>query len=597
MLSKRSAQSRDKSGTADSMKRISKKNLAALLAVTSLTLRFFALPYSNRDLQIFNLVWYETLYAGIAKALGTGFANYTPPYTYFLALATFTRDLISPLTAIKLIPTLFDVLGAFLIYKIVKLKFEQSDLPYLAGAIYFSAPTVMINSSFWGQADSLYTASLLACLYLLMIEKPLPAIVAIGVSFSFKAQAVFLAPFLLILALRKKFHWLYFGLIPLVYIIAVLPVILLGRPARDALLIYTAQSNTFDSLTMNAPNFYYLLPREWLAVIVPLGILITAVVLLRWAYNTARGKIVLNHENMLLLALISLMLMPFLLPKMHDRYFYPADVVSIALAFYNPSLWFVPVFYQIISATAISGFLFNASPAAITLAVFLNAVTIAVMLRAQRISEGREKTGSRTRSVLSWGATLVTPLVLFGLFLNFLPTPTFIRIAYALPIPLNNALEKSERFQLASQTASYLISDKKPTYFNRFQFENGKPVFNENEIALMDKIKNVAQFVLKFCQMGLLTAFMLGLLAWSGNWLTEFRQGIRRGGWLAVGLGIVFGLAGAVIIAQALGEMQNAEMLKNLFPMQVLQSASLLTAAGVVTCGLILTRANASVEE
>jgi hypothetical protein len=192
---------------------------------------------------------------------------------------------------------------------------------------------------------------------------------------------------------------------------------------------------------------------------------------------------------------------------------------------------------------------------------------------------------------------LVTPLVLFGLFLNFLPTPTFIRIAYALPIPLNNALEKSERFQLASQTASYLISDKKPTYFNRFQFENGKPVFNENEIALMDKIKNVAQFVLKFCQMGLLTAFMLGLLAWSGNWLTEFRQGIRRGGWLAVGLGIVFGLAGAVIIAQALGEMQNAEMLKNLFPMQVLQSASLLTAAGVVTCGLILTRANASVEE
>ncbi|MDD2922626.1 MAG: hypothetical protein PHQ36_10110, partial [Anaerolineales bacterium] len=159
------------------LKRNNLKITALLLALVSLSLRVIALPYENYDLKVFNLVWYETLYQhGIAQTLATNFANYTPPYTYFLALATFTREFITPLTAIKLIPTCFDLLGAFLIYKIVKLKFQQGDIPSLAAAVYFTAPTIIINSSFWGQADSLYTACLLACLYLLMIEKPLPAI-------------------------------------------------------------------------------------------------------------------------------------------------------------------------------------------------------------------------------------------------------------------------------------------------------------------------------------------------------------------------------------------------------------------------------------
>ncbi len=168
------------------------KIIALLLVLVSISLRIAAIPISNHDLFTFNLLWYETLYKhGIASALATDFANYTPPYTYFLALATFTRGFISPLTAIKLIHTSFDLLGAFLIYKIVKLKYQQSDIPVLAAAIYFTAPTVVINSSYWGQADSLYTTCLLACLYLLMLEKPFPALLIFGMAFTLKAQAIF----------------------------------------------------------------------------------------------------------------------------------------------------------------------------------------------------------------------------------------------------------------------------------------------------------------------------------------------------------------------------------------------------------------------
>ena len=37
---------------------------------------------------------------------------------------------------------------------------------------------------------------------------------------------------------------------------------------------------------------------------------------------------------------MSVALVPFLLPKMHDRYFYPADIFSLLAAFYMPEFGF-----------------------------------------------------------------------------------------------------------------------------------------------------------------------------------------------------------------------------------------------------------------
>jgi Gpi18-like mannosyltransferase len=34
---------------------------------------------------------------------------------------------------------------------------------------------------------------------------------------------------------------------------------------------------------------------------------------------------------------------PFFLPRMHERYFYLADVISLLYAFYNPRRWYLPV--------------------------------------------------------------------------------------------------------------------------------------------------------------------------------------------------------------------------------------------------------------
>jgi Gpi18-like mannosyltransferase len=575
------------------------KSTTIVLIFLSLILRVISIPYSNIDVTGY-LLWYQTLYQqGIGETLATNFAIYTPPYTYLLALATLAHDLIPPLTAIKLIPICFDLLGAFYIYKIVKLKYAQGDLPYLAAAIYFIAPTIVLNSAYWGQIDSLYTSLLLACLYYLMTEKPFIAMLAFGLSFSVKAQAVFFLPFLGIMAIRKRLPWLYFGMVPMVYLISILPVVVLGRPFLDALLVYTKQSSTFVVPSMNAPNIYIVFPREWYASTASIGIIATVAVIAYWVYTTSQRKTDADNKYIILAAFISVALVPFLLPKMHDRYFYPADVLSIVLAFYWPALWFVPVLYQFASTSAISIFLFNFDSSFVFWGFLLNAIALASVLRTQSLAEKRDAASQKFPSAISWLATALTPLILLGFSINFLLTPAFIRLEYAIPhTPTDQyGFSKSERFLWATRTIDYLTSNKDTKYLSRQIFENGSRAFHDHEIQIVDNIKNSAQVILAIWHSSLAVLFLLGLFAWAGDWLAKFRQGIKRGGWLTIGLAIILG-----VISVTLGYVdpdlyfQNTEILPRLFPIRMWQDALLFMAISTLGSGFLLAISLAKIE-
>jgi hypothetical protein len=81
--------------------------------------------------------------------------------------------------------------------------------------------------------------------------------------------------------------------------------------------------------------------------------------------------------------LTSVALVPFILPKMHDRYFFPADVLSFAVAVLNPELWFIPILYQLISGTAYTAFLLGAPMGVVMLAAIVNTVTLIYLLWKQ----------------------------------------------------------------------------------------------------------------------------------------------------------------------------------------------------------------------
>ncbi|WKZ40616.1 MAG: glycosyltransferase family 39 protein [Anaerolineales bacterium] len=337
--------------------KITRSILVAILILAGLTARYAGLGFVSIDMEGFLLPWYDEILAGGFSSLGESFSNYTPPYLYLLWIATKTSAFLPKIIAIKSISILFDLLNAFFVYKIISLKYPKGWTAPLGAAIFLTLPTVILNSSFWGQADSIYTGFLLASLYFLLKDRPLPAIVFFGISLSFKAQAVFFSPLLLLLLIRKRIPFLYFVLVPVTYIFLMIPTMLAGRPPMELLTIYFNQAGQYNYLAVNVSNLYVFIPNEYYSQGVILGILIAGVIISLWVAVYAKRIRIFTPEIILFSAFVSVALVPFLLPKMHDRYFYPADVLSLLAIFYFPRLWFLALGYQIISAMAYYVFL------------------------------------------------------------------------------------------------------------------------------------------------------------------------------------------------------------------------------------------------
>ena len=334
--------------------------LVPSLILAGIGLRFAGLKFLSIDMRVFLLDWYDKLTTGGFAALREPFYNYTPPYLYLLFFATKTAGFIPKIVGIKLLSICFDFLNAFLIYRILKIRFPQGATALLGASAFLLLPTVLLNSAYWGQSDSIYVFFLLACLFFLMKQQPLPAMVCLGVAFAFKAQATFLAPLIFLLLLKKKIPWFYLGIIPLMYVLMMIPAALTGRPFAELLTIYARQEETYSALTMHAPNLYLIFPRSvHPADVVLLGMIVTLIVALVWVSVYMDKVDEFTPQVILLFALMSAALIPFFLPKMHERYFYLADVTSFLTAFYFPQGrgWLLALGYQLTSGLAYSVFL------------------------------------------------------------------------------------------------------------------------------------------------------------------------------------------------------------------------------------------------
>lgn len=359
--------------------------LSVVLFGMSIFIRFQIYYLTNEDVDILQN-WYKEFFKKGITSLGNGdFSNYTPAYLYLLYLVRTFSDWLDSLSAIKIIPTLFDVVSAFAIFLMARIRFND-DKPYLFSALFFTLPTIMFNSTGWGQIDSLYTSFLLLCTYFLLKEKPLYALIMFGIAFSFKAQAIFFLPFLGILLLKGKVNWRHFLLVPVVYIILAIPSALLGRSWLSILTIYIGQVGQYTSLSMSAPNFYIFVPDQYYEMGTWIGMGIFIITMAIWGWINWRAKFVFDHRKIMLMALTVLSLVPFVLPKMHERYFYPADVFSFAMIIFIPELWFIPILYQIISSLSYSVFVLNASTNFVMIAALINTAVVIYILRKQFLS-------------------------------------------------------------------------------------------------------------------------------------------------------------------------------------------------------------------
>lgn len=339
----------------------------AIISLLAFLPRLAMLQASNFDLVDHFLPWLERIRTqGFWEAIATPFSQwgYTPFYSYTLGLA----DALFPSGAdgkvvIKSPSLLFDYIAAGLMFVIARMRWPRSYIPLWAyGAVLF-APTVLLNSAWWGQSDIVYSSFLLACMAALIAHRPVLAVLAFGVACAIKLQAAWLGPFILLLALRGEVRWWSFALIPLTYIVIAVPALAAGRSLAEVLTIYLTQAGTQSSFAFQAPNLLMLLDYvakqhvAWLSKVLVLIAVATSL----WYASRGRlaGSRKLDGETLLVAALVSVMLVPSLLPHMHERYFFPADLLSIALAVWIPRYWPVAVLMQFTSFLAYISWVFG----------------------------------------------------------------------------------------------------------------------------------------------------------------------------------------------------------------------------------------------
>lgn len=311
--------------------------LSAVLTALALGLRLAVFDYETGDYQNFLTLWVDFFRErGGLAALSQPVGNYNIPYLYFLALFSYFD--VKDLYLIKLLSVFFDVVLAYAAMKLVRLV---TGSPRRALAVFFAAlflPTAFLNGALWGQCDSCYAALALLGIYLALDDRPVLSMVCAALSFGFKLQAVFILPVYAVLWMMGKLNWKHFLIFPLSYVLLVLPAVIAGRPFADTVLLYLGQTDSIGTgLNYNSSSIFAILKitgdqtRAGNLGILAAFVFMLAVLALCFFRRRYLGGKAAAATALLLSAGI-----PFLLPHMHERYFFGADALSLVLAFVDP---------------------------------------------------------------------------------------------------------------------------------------------------------------------------------------------------------------------------------------------------------------------
>jgi Gpi18-like mannosyltransferase len=290
---------------------------------------------------------------GGLAALHQQVGNYGVPYQFLIALFSYLP--IKSLYLYKALSVFFDLIVATYSAKLVtrvnpKINFV---LPY---TLVLALPTVVLDSSAWGQADSIYVAWLLIALWYLLNHNNVRAMLFYGIALAFKLQAILLLPFFaFVYWIRRDLrHWAQFGWAAVSLYAMNLPGFLAGRSFLTPLTVYAAQTTTYKTLALNIANFPKLIQLLW-----P-GISLTYYESIKWGLIALTGLILLvgfsflkrvdlTPKYFLLVATWSFWTCVMFLPSMHDRYTYLVMVLLAMLACLDRRLVGVAVVAVVIS--------------------------------------------------------------------------------------------------------------------------------------------------------------------------------------------------------------------------------------------------------
>ena len=320
-----------------------------LAAAIGLLIRWAGRDFVSLDMRDALLPWFDQIKAaGGLPALSSQVGDYGLLYQTIISLMTYVD--ISPIYQYKLLSVIFDAalaVMAALVYKDLMLnglngktqtvsrEAHESILTRsaLVGVLVWLLPTVMLNSAYWGQCDSIYAFFCLATLYQLRRGSYLFAFVLLGLAFSCKLQTVFIVPFIAVYYLiTKRFSVVYILLSVAVMWFMGVVAFAYGRGLLAPLQIYYGQSSHYELMYLSFPSFWVLLGDDywgfrWYAIFFTLCVVVTGM------------YVCLNHRRFLhsrvnyyCVVAWFIWSMVLFLPCMHDRYAYLLDLLLVLMA-------------------------------------------------------------------------------------------------------------------------------------------------------------------------------------------------------------------------------------------------------------------------
>lgn len=329
--------------------------LLSVLVGAILLAKISLLDYVSDDYDIFLSNWiYEYSEMGIKEGLGTYIASdYSPPYLYILLLISRVKNYPWQYL-VKAASILADLLLGYAVMKLASLKIRGTGSKLMILNLTMILPTVVFNGAYWGQCDAIYCSLCLMALYMGLKKRGAACMMFFGAALSFKLQTVFFLPVLLPLWLRKDIKLRHVLLIPAAYLGMMVPAFWGGKSLHHALTVYMTQAGTYNFITVNGPSLYNFLPtgmdKEMLytmfsGMALALGMAMLAAVCLLLCLRRER----ITQESVVLACLLVLGGVPFFLPKMHERYTFGADVLSLVAAAYCPKRVVLPLLFGLAS--------------------------------------------------------------------------------------------------------------------------------------------------------------------------------------------------------------------------------------------------------
>src|SRR6218665_1810361 len=342
------------------------------------------------DINAYLLPWLNHIREhGQIGAFAIPFSNYNPPYLYLLSFTSLFSGLVDDVSLIKALSVAGSLALCVSVYRLLAACEARPSLRLIA--LLPLLPTVMANAAFLAQCDAMWTACCVAALTAAVRRKPAAMLIWSGIAFAFKAQAMFFAPFVLAWLIAEKVPFRLWLLPVAAYAGMMLPALLAGWPPGDLATIYLRQADHPSPLSWNAPNIWALvqeLPGTGGKGFVWLAFGAAGLACLIYVAAVARRR--RDAQPLVLAALVAALVMPGLMPRMHERFFFLADTLAFAYAACRPG-WasmFVLIAVQSGSAMALQAYLVNNESwlhagAVVTMTGTLVAVTVLVLrLRA-----------------------------------------------------------------------------------------------------------------------------------------------------------------------------------------------------------------------